>query len=140
MAAGVELRIKAILDRQDGRRRRDAGKDGGVVALTRLTSFDYLALCADATAYRLTDQGVVRFLQEDRGRGGILIATIRAYAEADMNIKVTAANLHVHPNTAQYRFQRIEEMCGLNPKRFADLHTLLVAIAIDGTRTRLSAS
>ena len=115
---------------------RFAGKDGGVASLTRLSSFEYLALSADSTAHRLQDPQVVQFLHEDRGRGGILIATIRAYAEADMNLKEAAANLHVHPNTAQYRFQRIEEQCGLNPKRFTDLQTLTVAIAIDDARSR----
>lgn len=114
---------------------RFAGKDGGVASLTRLSSFQYLALCADSTAHRLQEPKVVCFLREDRSRGGVLVATIRAYAEADMNLKDAAANLHVHPNTAQYRFQRVEELCGLNPKRFADLQTLTVAIAIDDART-----
>lgn len=113
---------------------RFAGKDGGVASLTRLSPFEYLALCADSTAHRLQDPQVVQFVRDDRSRGGILIATIRAYAEADMNLKDAAASLHVHPNTAQYRFQRVEELCGLCPKRFADLHTLLVAIAIDDAR------
>ena len=115
---------------------RFVGKDGGVASLTRLSSFEYLALCADTTAHRLQDPDVVRFLNDDRNRGGILIATIRAYAEADMNLKEAAARLHVHPNTAQYRFAKVEELSGLNPKRFADLHALVVAIAIDDARTR----
>lgn len=114
---------------------RFVGKDGGVGSLTRLSSFEYLALCADSTAHRLQDPQVAHFLRDDWNRGGVLIATIRAYAEADMNLKEAAANLHVHPNTAQYRFQRVEELCGLNPKRFADLHSLIVAIAIDDGST-----
>ena len=114
---------------------RFVGKDGGVASLTRLTSFEYLAMCADSTAHRLQDPRVIEFLHEDRSRGGVLIATIRAYAEADMNLKEAAASLHVHPNTAQYRFQRVEELCGRNPKRFADLHSLVVAITIDDART-----
>jgi sugar diacid utilization regulator len=116
---------------------RFVGKDGGVAALTRLSSFDYLALCADETARRLQDAGVACLLREDRHRGGVLIASVRAYAEADMLLKDAAATLHVHPNTLQYRFQRVEERCGLNPKRFADLHQLLIAIAIDDARMRL---
>jgi len=115
---------------------RFAGKDGGVASLTRLSAFEYLALSADPTAHRLQEPQVVQFVRDDRTRGGVLIATIRAYAEADMNLKDAAASLHVHPNTAQYRFQRVEELCGLCPKRFGDLHTLLVAIAIDDARGR----
>ena len=110
---------------------RFAGKDGGVAALACLSPFEYMTLRADATAYRLIDQRLLAVLREDRARGGVLIATIRAYAQTDMRLKESAARLHVHPHTIQYRFQRIEELSGLNPRGFVDLHTLIVAIALD---------
>jgi PucR C-terminal helix-turn-helix domain/GGDEF-like domain len=139
LAIGVSATAEAIAELPQAYQEaltalRFVGKDGGVAALTRLSSFQYLALCADSTAQRLQDPRLARFLRDDRGRGGILIATIRAYADADMSLKDAASHLHVHPNTAQYRFQRIEELCGLNPRRFGDLHTLVVAIAIDDAR------
>ena len=54
------------------------GDDGGVAALARLTPFDYLALRADDTARRLVNPRLRAFLDEDRRRGGVLTATIRA--------------------------------------------------------------
>ncbi len=110
---------------------RFVGKDGGITALPRLTPFEYLALTADHTARRLIDPRLQTFLRADRRRGGLLVATVRAYAETNLSLKDAAARLHVHPNTAQYRFQRIEELTGLSPRRFEDLHKLLVAIALD---------
>jgi sugar diacid utilization regulator len=105
--------------------------EGGVEALARLTPFDYLALRADDTARRLVDPRLRAFLQDDRRRGGALTETIRAVAVADLNLRVAAERLQVHPNTAQYRLRRIEERTGRNPRRIADLLDLLVAIALD---------
>jgi hypothetical protein len=107
------------------------GDDGGVAALARLTPFDYLALRADDTARRLVNPRLRDFLDEDRERGGVLTATIRAVADADLNLRVAAERLQVHPNTAKYRLRRIEERTGRNPRRIADLLDLLVAIALD---------
>jgi sugar diacid utilization regulator len=107
------------------------GAEGGVEALARLTPFDYLALHADDTARRLVDPQLRAFLDEDRRRGYVLTETIRAVAEADLNLRVAAARLQVHPNTAQYRLRRIEERTGRSPRRISDLLDLLVAIALD---------
>jgi sugar diacid utilization regulator len=104
---------------------------GGVAALARLSPFEYLALRSDDTARRLVDPRVRAFLEEDRRRGRALTATIRAFAGADLNLRVAAERLQVHPNTAQYRLRRIEERSGRNPRKLADLLDLLVAIALD---------
>jgi sugar diacid utilization regulator len=108
------------------------GAQGGVEALPRLSAFDYLALRADDTARRLVDPQLRAFLDEDRRRGDVLTQTILAVAGADLNLRVAAERLQVHPNTAQYRLRRIEERTGRNPRRIADLLELLVAIALDG--------
>jgi sugar diacid utilization regulator len=107
------------------------GDDGGVAALARLTPFDYLALRADDTARRLVNPRLRAFLDEDRERGRVLTQTIRAIADADLNLRAAAERLQVHPNTALYRLRRIEERTGRNPRRIADLLDLLVAIALD---------
>ncbi|MFE9020711.1 PucR family transcriptional regulator [Streptomyces sp. NPDC007808] len=103
---------------------------GGVAALPRLSPFDYLALRADDLARQLVDPRVRALLEEDRGRGDTWVATIRAFAEADLNLRLAADRLRIHHNTAQYRLRRIEERTGLNPRRIADLVELLVALAI----------
>ena len=92
-----------------------------------LSPFRYLALRADPTAWRLVDPAVQELLITDRMRGGSLIATIRAFADADLNLKVAANRLQIHHNTAQYRLHRIHERTGRNPRRIADLIELLVA-------------
>ncbi len=107
------------------------GGAGGVAALGRLSAFDYLSLRADDTARRLVDPELRTFLDEDRERGRVLTATIRAFADADCNLRLAAERLQVHPNTAQYRLRRIEERTGKNPRCIADLVDMLVAIALD---------
>jgi sugar diacid utilization regulator len=111
--------------------------DGGVAALPRLSAFEYLARHADDTAQRLVDPRLQSFLEEDRARGGVLTATIRVFAESDLNLRLAAGRLQVHPNTAQYRMGRIEERTGLNPRRVADLLDLLVAIALEDRATSI---
>jgi PucR-like helix-turn-helix protein/diguanylate cyclase with GGDEF domain len=105
--------------------------DEGVAALPRLTPFAYLARSADATAHRLVDDRLRAFLQDDRGRGGVLTATVRAFAAADLNLRVTAEALQIHPNTAQYRINRIEERTGRSLRRIDDLVAILMAIELD---------
>ncbi|MBY8840613.1 CdaR family transcriptional regulator [Streptomyces sp. SP2-10] len=103
---------------------------GGVAALPRLSPFDYLALRADDLARQLVDPRVRGLLEDDRRRGDTLAATIRAFADADLNLRLAAERLRVHHNTAHYRLRRIEERTGRNPRRIADLLELLVALAI----------
>ncbi|MGP3947822.1 PucR family transcriptional regulator [Streptomyces sp. 7N604] len=103
---------------------------GGVAALPRLSPFEYLALRADDIARQLVDPRVTALLDEDRKRGAILASTVRAFAEADLNLRLAADRLRVHHNTAHYRLRRIEERTGRNPRRIADLLELLVALAI----------
>ncbi|MCF6524411.1 CdaR family transcriptional regulator [Streptomyces sp. JJ36] len=103
---------------------------GGMTALPRMSSFDYLALRADGIARQLVDPRITALLDEDDRRGGVLGRTVRAFADADMNLRVAAARLRVHHNTAHYRLRRIEERAGRNPRRIADLMELLVALAL----------
>ncbi len=109
---------------------RFVGADGGVAALPRMSPLQYLLLGADDTARRLIDRRVAGFLEEDQRRGGMLVSTLRAYAGNDLSIKNMAEQLHIHSNTAQYRLRRVAELSGLNPRRFDELHRLLVAIAV----------
>lgn len=108
----------------------DVPAGGGMVALPRLSPFDYLALKADDTARRLVDPRLRAFLTRDLARGGVLVETTRAFAEADLNLRLAAERLRVHPNTALYRLRKVEERTGRNPRRIADLLDLLVAMAL----------
>ncbi|MFC5825150.1 PucR family transcriptional regulator [Nonomuraea insulae] len=105
-------------------------EEGGVAALPRITPFQYLALKADDTARHLVDPRIAALLSEDRARGGVLTATIRAFAAADLNLRAAAERLQIHPNTAQYRMRRIQERTGRSLRSINDLVELLVAIAL----------
>jgi PucR C-terminal helix-turn-helix domain/GGDEF-like domain len=110
------------------------GGRAGVVALPRLSPFQYLALCADDTARRLIDPRVRAFLEEDRARGGTLSQTLQEFADCDLNVRVLAERLHVHPNTAHYRLARVQQRSGRCPRSISDLLELLLAIALDSDR------
>lgn len=59
---------------------------------------------------------------------GTLITTLKAYAEADMNVLKTAKTLSIHPNTIYARMQRINDITGLNPLSYNALTELLLAM------------
>ena len=99
----------------------------GTVALPMLGVFDYIVRCSRPTARRLIPAALERFIAEDTAQGGALVATVRAYAAADLNVKRTAEQLHVHVNTAHYRLARIEERTGVDLRHVADLVELLIA-------------
>jgi len=103
---------------------------GGVVALPCLSAFQYLTQRPDDTVRRLIDPRLSAFLAEDQMRGGVLVDTIRAFADTDLSLRAAAQRLHIHPNTAHYRLKRIEQRTGRNPRRIADLIELLAAIAL----------
>jgi hypothetical protein len=110
--------------------REGLGAGAGVLALSELTSFDYLVLREDETARRLIRPEVRRFVTEDAAAGGALIATLVEYAECDLNAKTAAKRLHLHVNTAYYRLERIAERTGCDLRRLADVVELLIAVRL----------
>jgi sugar diacid utilization regulator len=99
----------------------------GVVALPAMTIFDYLTMHADGTARRMVPPEIERFVAEDLAGGGALLATLRAYAGADLSAKRAAEELHIHVNTAHYRLARIAERTGCDLRRVGDVIELLIA-------------
>jgi sugar diacid utilization regulator len=65
------------------------------------------------------------FYQADDKLGGALVSTLRAYAEADMNLLKAAARLDVHPNTLYARLARIRDITGLDGRVYYALSDLL---------------
>ena len=63
--------------------------------------------------------------QADDKADGALVATLRAYANVDMNIVKAAQLLGVHPNTVYARLQRIFEITQLQATSFHALNDLL---------------
>src|SRR6476620_9892557 len=103
---------------------------GGVLSLADLTPFEYLTMRDDAVARRMVDPDIARFVAEDRAHGGMLIRTLIAYAEADLNAKAASEALLIHVNTAHHRLGRIAERTGRDLRRLSDVIDLLIAVRI----------
>lgn len=61
------------------------------------------------------------------GSGAPLLETLFSYLDHGQDRAHAARELHVHPNTLDYRLRRIRELTGLSPWRPRDLQTLGVA-------------
>lgn len=66
------------------------------------------------------------FYEADGDAKGVLIASLRAYADADMNVLKAAQALGVHPNTIYARLQRIADISGLDARSLHPLIDLLI--------------
>jgi hypothetical protein len=66
------------------------------------------------------------FFRSNDKQNGALVKTIRAYAEANMNVLKAAEILAVHPNTIYARFQRIIEITNLDARSYYALTELLI--------------
>jgi len=126
---------------------------GGVVALpalsafecltlfghetARLSAFECLTLFGHETARRRIPPAIKQFVADDLAEGRVLTSTLLEYVAADLNTKVAAERLFVHPNTARYRLGKIEERTSCDLRRVADVLDLLIAIQVEQTRPAL---
>lgn len=70
---------------------------------------------------------VQAFVEANAKSSGTLIETLRAVAEADLNMQKAARRLGKHPNTLYARMERIKTLTGLDGQRYGDLTELLLA-------------
>jgi sugar diacid utilization regulator len=104
---------------------------GGVLALCELSVTDYLIMGdRHGIAWRLVPSHVRQFVATDSAAGGVLCETLLAYVDCDLNVKLAAVRLFVHPNTAHYRLSRIEQRTGLSMRRLSDVQLLCTAIRL----------
>jgi hypothetical protein len=103
------------------------GAEGGITALPAMSVLDYMTLHSGPSARRMLSAKVAEFVADDAAHGGALVATLRAYVAAGMNVKQAAEELHVHVNTAQYRLHKIAERTGTDLRRGNDVIELLIA-------------
>jgi hypothetical protein len=61
-----------------------------------------------------------------------LLHTLDTFLRHELNRRATAAALHVHPNTVDYRLRRITQLTGLSPTRPTDLPQLNAALVARG--------
>lgn len=58
-----------------------------------------------------------------------LVETLSTYLELDTNRRRTAARLHVHPNTVDYRLRRVRDLTDIDPLHPAGLPRIIAALA-----------
>lgn len=61
----------------------------------------------------------------------ILLETINAFCENDLNISKTARELCVHRNTLLYRMERIRQLTGLDPTNFYNAMTIFLLLKLN---------
>lgn len=85
-------------------------------------------------AYQLTRPGPARTLIEERlrplDRHPEWEDTLRTYVHHGYDRRATAAALHLHPNTVDYRLGRIAAACGFDPARAAERATVFAAVCV----------
>ncbi|MGI9417266.1 MAG: PucR family transcriptional regulator [Geminicoccaceae bacterium] len=67
-------------------------------------------------------------IDADVRTSGATVQTLRAIADADMNIQKAARLIGKHPNTIYARIERIKDITGLDGQRYHDLTELLLAV------------
>ena len=70
---------------------------------------------------------VAALVNADVKAEGTLIQTLRAVADADLNVQKAARILGRHPNTIYTRIERVKNLTGLDGQRYRDLTELLLA-------------
>jgi sugar diacid utilization regulator len=80
---------------------------------------DYVRSVPPAWAQALVDA--------DMKASGAIIQTLRAIADADMNVQRAARTLGKHPNTVYARIERLKELTGLDGQRYRELTEMLLA-------------
>jgi sugar diacid utilization regulator len=122
---GIERVPAAYREARGARERLDGG---GVLALPKLSAFDYLTMVGGDAARRLIPAQVLGFVEDDLAEGGELSRTLLAYVAADLNAKAASERLHVHVNTAHYRLGKIAERTGSDLRSVSDVLELVIAI------------
>ncbi|MFJ4654620.1 PucR family transcriptional regulator [Nocardia sp. NPDC088792] len=110
--------------------RRGLRDTPGILALSNLSTFDYLILRDDPTVRRLVQPDLRRFIENDITSGHTLIDTFHAYIAADLNAKDAADQLNLHVNTAYNRLDRIATKTGRNLRAVSDVLEILIAIRL----------
>ena len=72
-------------------------------------------------------QKVYSIFQYDQAEHTDYIATLSAYLVANRSVKATAASLHVHRNTVNYRLVRIRELFDLDLEDLRYAHQVLLS-------------
>ncbi|GLZ46917.1 hypothetical protein Acsp06_31020 [Actinomycetospora sp. NBRC 106375] len=109
---------------------RSFGRSRGVLTVDELGLFRVVVASGRVKeAVRFADE-LVRPVREHDGPDGSLLATWRAFVDAEARVQRTAACLGVHENTVRYRLGRIREITGRDPVAMDTLLSARVAFQV----------
>ena len=101
-----------------------------IVQFSDVDLSEFLIRRADTAAMRLIPEWARRFASSGDDQSQELARTIRAFADAGLNVKRTAQKLGVHTNTVYFRLNRIEKLSGLDPRAYSGLTTLMTILRL----------
>jgi DNA-binding PucR family transcriptional regulator len=101
-----------------------------IVAFAALPLEDHVAAIADPLLRTAAARVAGALLEQDDAKQLELVRSLRAYVDADLNIRVAAGRLFVHPNTLYYRLARLRELTGRDPRRMSQARELVLALAV----------
>jgi hypothetical protein len=96
-----------------------------IVAVGEIPAFDYLLMAADAGTRAVISGKGASLAGLDSSTRAAIRETLDAYVAEELHIGRTATRLHVHANTMRYRFERIAELTGHNPRHLSGALELL---------------
>lgn len=104
-----------------------------ILSLHDLSSLECALIGASATTKAIiaSKGNGLRALADDEL--AVTVETLRAFADADLNVSAAAQRTHVHPNTIRYRLQQIATKTGHDPRTFSGLVELLCIVEITQT-------
>jgi len=94
---------------------------------------DFVTRRQDPAALRLIPDWMGRLTDLD-AKTGEICRTVRAFAQCNLNVKLTARCLKVHTNTVYFRLNRVQEITKVDPRTFHGLSRLLIAMNIAEAR------
>ncbi len=89
--------------------------------------YDILQQIPRSELIRYCSHQVYEIYQYDTAQHTDYITTLLAYLKANRSVKSTAAYLHVHRNTVNYRIARIRELFGLDLDSLSTAHQILLS-------------
>ncbi|MFK7958224.1 MAG: PucR family transcriptional regulator [Lysobacterales bacterium] len=107
-----------------------AGVDRRVVHIASLSLREMALHYARDELRPVLPDWVEAFARVDQASGQVLGDTLKAYADANMNVLKAAARLSVHANTIYSRLAKVKSASGLEPRSFHYLNELLIACDI----------
>jgi sugar diacid utilization regulator len=101
-----------------------------IVPLDDLSALESVLVGVSATARAVLAAQARDLMALPAADRAMIVATVRALAASDLNVKRTAQHLQVHPNTVRYRQQRIAATTGHDPRTFGGLADLFCVVEL----------